>query len=108
MEDATVAGGVYEVVSPEGSVVVNRVAPTPPVTDLSGKTVAQLWDYRFKGDEMFRILERELGAKFPGVRFVPYHLFGDTHQANDQDVVERIAGLLLEHGCEAAISGVGA
>ncbi|OGA38391.1 MAG: hypothetical protein A3G24_12080 [Betaproteobacteria bacterium RIFCSPLOWO2_12_FULL_62_13] len=41
----------------------------PRLSSLEGKTVAQLWDYPFRGDEVFDLLEEGLKAPFPGIRF---------------------------------------
>ena len=38
----------------------------PRVDTLEGKTVAQLWDDLFRGDEVFALLEEGLKARFPG------------------------------------------
>ena len=38
---------------------------------LAGKTVAQLWDHVFRGDEVFEFLEAGLKARYPGVLEYP-------------------------------------
>ena len=35
--------------------------------DLRGKTVGELWDYLFKGEEIFPLVRRALGQRYPGV-----------------------------------------
>lgn len=47
--------------------------------DLSGKTVAELWDFMFQGEIVFPTLREELARRYPGIRFVDYETFGDTH-----------------------------
>ena len=46
---------------------------------LEGKTIAQLWDDLFRGDEILPMLEEALGKRFPGVNFVDHDTFGSTH-----------------------------
>ena len=48
----------------------------PRLDSLEGKTVAQLWDYLFRGDEIFPMLEEALSERYPGIRFVSYDTFG--------------------------------
>lgn len=98
----------YEVVWPLGRLAVERVTLSPPVTDLSGKTVAELWDMRFRGNEMFPVIREQLQARYPGIKFVDYSVFGDTHGPKEAEVVAAIPGLLREHGCDVVISAVGA
>ena len=46
---------------------------------LNGKTVAQLWDFVYRGDEIFAVLEEGLKARFPDIRFISWREFGSTH-----------------------------
>src|SRR5688500_9271039 len=46
---------------------------------LNGKTVAQLWDYPFAGDEVFLALEEKLREQYPDIKFVSWREFGSTH-----------------------------
>ena len=69
-----------------------RSAPPPrrPPGGLSGERVAFLWDYLFRGDEIFPALKRELTHRFPDIEIVGYDEFGNTHGG---DEAEMIAGL---------------
>jgi hypothetical protein len=97
----------FAVLTPEGILADDFVAPTEPVADLRTVRIAQLWDWRFKGDRMFEIVGAELEARYPGVEFVPFEVFGDTH-SSDPSVSDALIDLLREHGCDAVISAVGA
>ncbi len=99
---------IYEVVSPECPIVLEPTAITSPVGDLSGMVVAELWDWRFRGDDMFPIIERELKSHFPGLEFIGYEEFGDTHTAEEEAVQERALSIIRERGAQAVISAVGA
>ena len=97
----------YEVVWPRSPRTAEVTALAPRLSSLEGRTVAFLWDYLFRGDEIFPILERELADRFEGIRFVPYSEFGTTHGAGEHEVLEGLAGRLRELGVDAVISGMG-
>jgi hypothetical protein len=99
---------IYAVVSPEGLPPDDLIVGSPPLTDLSTAVVAELWDYRFKGDLMFTVIKEELEARYPGIQFVPFVTFGDTHGADEEGVVARLPEMLERYGCTAAVSSVGA
>jgi hypothetical protein len=97
----------YEVVWPRSprTITINPVAKR--LDTLRGKTVAQLWDYIFRGDEIFPILEEELGKRFPEVKFINYNVFGSTHGDKEREVVASIAAKLKQYQVDAVISGMG-
>ena len=74
---------------------------------LNGKTVAQLWDFIFRGDEVFALLEEGIKARFPGVRFVSWKEFGCTHGADEHEVLASLPGRFRAMGVDAVISGMG-
>ena len=74
---------------------------------LGGKTVAFLWDYLFRGDEIFPILESELSAAYPGINFVGYSTFGSTHGAEEGRILADLPATLAEHKVDAIVSGMG-
>ena len=74
---------------------------------LEGKTVAQLWDYVFRGDEVFGLLEKELSAKYPGMRFINWREFGNTHGSDEHQVLAALPTRLKELKVDAVISGMG-
>ena len=57
---------------------------------LEGKTIAFLWDYLFRGDEIFPILQRLLAARFPAMKFIGYEVFGSTHGEDEQAVLRLV------------------
>lgn len=86
----------------------NQAKPLAPrLADLSGKTVAQLWDYIFRGDEIFLLLEEGLKARYPGIRFVSWREFGCTHGNSEHEVLSALPGRLKQFGVDAVISGMG-
>jgi len=73
---------------------------------LDGKTIGELWDDLFRGDEIFPMLREELGRRFPGVRFVDYRVFGSTHGGTEHRTMAELPEKLREHGVDAVISGM--
>jgi hypothetical protein len=73
---------------------------------LDGKTVGELWDDLFRGDEIFPMLEEELARRFPGVRFVSYGVFGSTHGGDEHRTIAELSDKLQQHGVDAVISGM--
>ncbi len=74
---------------------------------LEGKTVVQLWDYLFRGDEVFELLETGLKQRFPGVKFVSWREFGSTHGQDEREILAGLPSRFKEMGADAVISGMG-
>jgi hypothetical protein len=99
---------LFDVVWPLGKSASSPVDPAPPLADLNGKSICELWDFRFKGDQMYTILNEELRKRFPNVRIVECMAMGNTDGNNEREYVANLPALLREHGCDAVISSVGA
>ena len=99
--------GHYRVVWPRSARQVTQGRFAPRLASLEGKTVAQLWDYVFRGDEVFELLEEGLKARAPGIRFVSWRDIGNTHSNNERQLVAALPRRLREMGVDAAISGMG-
>jgi len=97
----------YSVYWPRGQRAFDVEPVAPKVNSLSGKVVAFLWDYLFRGDEIFAILKKEMETRFPGVTFVGPDEFGCTHGADEREIVAAIPGKLKTLRVDAAISGMG-
>jgi hypothetical protein len=105
--NANSGDGYYEVFWPRAPKQIGQKALAPRLETLSGKTIVQLWDYLFLGDEVYRFLEEGLAARFPGVRFVSWREFGDIHGANQREILAGLPARLKELGADAAISCMG-
>ncbi len=79
----------------------------PRLTTLAGKKIALLWDYLFRGDEVFALIEQELKARFPEVSFVGWSEFGNTHGNDEHKVIAALPAHLKELAVDAMISGMG-
>jgi hypothetical protein len=99
--------GRYQVVWPRGKKLVDRAAPAPRLDSLNGKTVAELWDFVFRGEEIFPLIESELSTRFEGVRFLSPDRFGNTHSTEEREVLAALPDRLHELGVDAVISGMG-
>jgi ABC-type amino acid transport substrate-binding protein len=98
----------FEVVWPLGRKAYADSDTVARVADLSGKTVAAVWDYLFRGDEMFDIVAQKLAARYPGIKFVPYETFGNVHGSRHRELVGALAEKLHLHEVDAVITSVGA
>jgi hypothetical protein len=90
--------------SPRG-VQARRSAPR--LDSLDGRRVAFLWDYLFRGDELFPVLEAELRSRFPTIDVVGYAEFGNLHGADEKDRVGRLPDDLKARDVDAVVSGMG-
>lgn len=74
---------------------------------LDGAKVAFLWDYLFRGDELFPVLAEQLTQRFPNVEIVNYDEFGNLHGADEKERVGRLPDDLRSRGVDAVVSGMG-
>lgn len=95
-----------KVVWPRGRWAREGVGLAKRLETLEGKTVAQLWDWVFKGDKMFEVWERELPKRFPDIKFVDWREFGEIHGANEHEVLDALPQKLRDFGVDAVICGV--
>lgn len=99
--------GYYEVLWPRSPRQMKIRALADRLHTLEGKTVAQVWDYLFRGDQIFEFVEEGLKQRFPGVRFVSWREFGSTAGKDERHVVASLPKRLKELGVDAVISGMG-
>lgn len=98
-----------EVFSPSGATKPTEVG-APRLADLNGKTICELSNYAyFQEEQTFAELERLVGARYPGVKFVAYSEFPSTLYPMVKGLVhqELTAETLRTRGCQAVISGNG-
>jgi len=97
----------YKVVWPLGKLVYQPITLKPRPADLNGLTVCELSDYGFKAEVIFPLVEKLLKQRYPGIKFVEYTSFGNTHGSNEDEVISAFPAKLKKHGCNVVISGVG-
>jgi len=96
----------YEVVWPSGKRMQAQRPLAKRLKTLNGKTIAQLWDFLFFGDEVFTALEEKLREQYPDVKFVSWREFGSTHAVNEKELLASLPQRFKELGVDAAISSM--
>jgi hypothetical protein len=97
----------YEVVSPVGRWVGGSRRPAP-AGSVDVRRVGFIWDYVFRGDEMFRMAREALRARDSALTFVGHEVFGDIHGPDERRVVAELPARLQAQQVDAVIVGVGA
>lgn len=98
---------MYEVVWPRGKRILQGIALARRPHTLAGKTVAELWNGGFRGNEIFRFLEDELKIRFPGIKFVHWEDFGRMGGFEEDKILAGLPSKLKAKGCDVAIAGMG-
>lgn len=99
---------LYDVFCPEGIPVDIQLPDNELPSDLNQAVVGLLWDYMFRGDDIFSYIKDALTERHPGIRFIDYQVFGDLHGKQQEELAAAIPDRLREHGANAAISGIAA
>jgi len=99
--------GYYEALWPRSPRQAKVKSLAPRLDTLAGKTIAQVWDYVFRGNEIFEFLEEGLKARLLGDKFVSWREFGSTHGGDEREVVASLPKKFKEMGVDAVISGMG-
>ncbi len=97
----------YDVVWPRSPRGVQQQRRAPRLESLAGKRVAFLWDYLFRGDELFPVLAKVLSERFEDIEIVDYPEFGNLHGADEKERVGRLPDDLRSRGVDAVVSGMG-
>lgn len=97
----------YEVVWPRGKSTMQSRRLAKRLDTLNDKTVGELWEWVFRGDEIFPVVERELAKRYSGIKFVNYEKFGNTMGKDNKQVLAALPEKLKEYKVDAVISGVG-
>jgi hypothetical protein len=98
----------FEVVWPSSRRRTVAVAPVDAIGGLNGKRIAFIWDYRFRGDEMWAVFKQAMRNRYPNVGFIEHEEFGDVHGVNEVNVLQQMKTKLRELRVDGAIVGVGA
>lgn len=97
----------YDVVWPSAPLGVQTRRLADRLDALDGKRIGFVWDYLFRGEEIFPVLERELTRRCPGVEIVGYDAFGNSHGADEAEVIAALPDVLRERRVDAVVSGNG-
>ncbi|HWC28762.1 MAG TPA: hypothetical protein VG845_01660 [Dehalococcoidia bacterium] len=100
-----------EVISPLGLPGIRNSSIAPRLGTLDGKTIGEVYNHHFKGDQMFGLYRELLKQRYPGVRIIPYtelpasFVGGDT--ATHRRIAQEVAAQAKQKGCDALITGNG-
>lgn len=101
----------FDVISPVGGPVIRQAGIAPRLSDLHGKTVGEVWNGVFKGDQTFPVIRQMLKERFPSITIIPYTEFpfrhGGDNPTQQNQLAAEIAAMAREKGCDALISGNG-
>ena len=99
------------VISPLGLPATQNKGIAPRLDSLDGKTIGEVYNHHFKGDQMFGLYRQLLKQRYPGVRIVPYTelpaSFVGGDPASHRRAAQEVAALAKEKGCDALITGNG-
>ena len=99
------------VISPVGLTRAQDNGVAPRLDGLEGKTIGEVYNHHFKGDQMFGLYRELLRQRYPGVRIIPYTelpaSFVGGDPATQRRVAQEVAALAKEKGCDALIAGNG-
>ena len=99
---------VYKVVYPIGTQTTQQRKVSDSISDLNGKTICELWNYAFRGDDSFSIIEKLMKKKYPDVKFVSYENFGNIHDPSEEaKMMAELPAKLRKFKCDAVIAGNG-
>jgi hypothetical protein len=97
----------YSVVWPRSPKSVDVKPLAPRLSSLEGRTVAFVWDFLFRGDEIWPTLKEALTERFPGMHFVDHDAFGSTHGEDELRILAELPQKLRSLGVDAVVSGMG-
>jgi len=97
----------YDVVWPKSPRGTQRRRAAARLDTLAGKRLGFVWDYMFRGEEIFPVLADALTVRYPGLEVVGYDTFGNIHGPDEHALVEALPGTLDEHSIDAVVVGNG-
>lgn len=97
----------FEVVWPKAPLGVQQRQPAARLDSLAGKRIGFVWDYLFRGDELFPAIATELQTRYPGVEIVGYDVFGNVHGPDEHALVASLPHTANIHLVDAVIVGNG-
>ena len=96
----------YDVVWPRSPQAVELQDLADRPESLDGRTVGFLWNYLFRGDEIFPVIADELRTRDPSVEIIDFDQFGSTHGDDEMELIAALPELLRGRGVDAVVSGM--
>ncbi len=97
----------YEVVWPKAPAGGQQRPLAERLDTLTGKRIGFVWDFLFRGEEIFPVIERELQSRYPGLSVVGYDTFGNIHGTDEAKLVAALGAELHARHVDAIICGNG-
>jgi hypothetical protein len=97
----------YDVVWPKSPRGAQPRRAAGRLDSLAGKRIGFVWDYMFRGEEIFPVLADALKERYAGLEVVGYDTFGNIHGPDEHALVEALPGTLDEHSIDAVVVGNG-
>ncbi len=107
-EGTTPSDQIYEVLWPLGPTTTESIQLSQRPADLDGRRIGVIWDYVFRGDEIFAQLERALREAYPAATFAAHESFGNIHGKGEEEILAALPERLRAERVDAVIVGVGA
>ncbi len=101
------SSGTYDAIWPRGERNTKPSALAPRHKTLSGKKIALMWDYIFKGDVVMNELIAGLRERYDNIEVVHWDVIGNIHGPNERAVVAALGARLKEMRVDAVFSGMG-
>jgi hypothetical protein len=99
------------VISPEGLQLKATGGVSRHLDTLEGKTIGEVYNNHFKGEQMFRAYRRLFKERYPGVKIIPYDKFPTIYVGGDpvsqHNAAKEVARLAKEWEVDAIITGNG-
>jgi len=103
---------MFDVIRPVGGETIKRKSIAPRLDNLDGKTIGEIWNGVYKGNDSFPALRKLLRQRYPNVKIIPYTEFpsnyGGETLREQMESARKLANSFKEKGCDAIISGNGA
>lgn len=98
---------VFDVVWPKSPLGVQRRRAADRLTSLDGARIGFVWDYMFRGEEIFPALAAELQRRHPSLEVVGYDTFGNIHGPHEHELVASLGATARDQGVVAVVVGNG-
>lgn len=99
------------VISPEGLQLKAAGGVSRHLDTLEGKTIGEVYNNHFKGEQMFGAYRRLFKERYPGIKIIPFDQFPIIYVGGDpvsqKKAAAEAAALAKEWGCDAIITGNG-
>ena len=98
----------FEALWPLAKSAAKPLAMSPKLAGGDAKRFGFLWNYVFRGEQMFPLLQAGLAEAYSGSEFVSYSAFGNVHGHDEAEVLAELPRRLREARLDAVVVGVGA